>query len=181
MHAERHLVGLESPSNRLLGDAAAADLGSTLGESEGWTSPWVPASGGKPAQECLEGCPLTCTQAPLLSLGSWSPEWATGGRCRAVFHPCNWVSVPVNITTDPSRHVPLNLAQAVLGALLCLTPNETVMSVREDDCLGQCRASTTDQCDKLRMPEIRPRDIWVNVILLIISNGLAKKFVQDFP
>ena len=67
--------------------------------------------------------------------------------------------MPVNITTDPSRHVPLNLAQAVLGALLCLTPNETVMSVREDDCLGQCRASTTDQCDKLRMPEIRPRDI----------------------
>lgn len=43
-----------------------------------------------------------------------------------------------------------------LGALLGLTPNEIVMSVRNDDGLGQCRATTTDQCDKLRIQKLDP-------------------------
>lgn len=68
------------------------------------------------------------------------------------------MSVRVNIMTDPSRHVPLDLTQ-VVGALLDLTPNETVVSVRKDDCLSQCRDTITDHYDKLRIPETRPKDI----------------------
>ena len=88
MNAERPLVGLQSPPNGLLGDALAG-LGNTLGGCEGWADPWVPASGGKPSQECLQGLPTDLHSSPFLSLRSWNPERAAGDAGELFSIPCN--------------------------------------------------------------------------------------------
>lgn len=89
MNAECHLVGLESPSNRLLGDAAVAGLGNTLGESEGWTKPCLPASGGKPATGVPGRMPPDLHSSPLTEPQELEPGVAAGGLWRAVLHPCS--------------------------------------------------------------------------------------------